>query len=142
MSAVQKRWKNRTNWFFAIFRFFDRNFETLAIEIFEIRFHIQIPRNRIMLNPYFQLIPLKIANFKGNCYLFFDSLCIEKKQFILVTIFGCQLFERSFNFYQTYLSINHIRDHHNLITVTIWESEREFSTFNIVRKHYTIWPFN
>ena len=37
--------------------FFDRDFETLAIEISKIRFHIRIPRSRIMLNPYFQLIP-------------------------------------------------------------------------------------
>ena len=36
--------------------FFDRIFETLAIEISEIQFHIQIPRPRIMLNPNFRLI--------------------------------------------------------------------------------------
>ena len=42
---------------------FDRDFDTqVVIKIFEIRFHIRIPRPQIKLNPYFQLIPLKIAN--------------------------------------------------------------------------------
>ena len=45
----------------------DRDFEALAIEVFEIGFQIRISRPRIMLNPYFQLTRRKIADFKRNC---------------------------------------------------------------------------
>ena len=54
-------------------------FETLEIEISRIRFHIRVARSRIMLNIYFQVIPRKISDFKGNCCLFYSLWSMLEK---------------------------------------------------------------
>ena len=54
--------------------FHPSRFWTFAIEISWMWFYIQTTHPRIMLNPYFQLIARKIADFKGKCLLF-QSLC-------------------------------------------------------------------
>ena len=59
---------------FAIFRFFNRDFEALAFKIFELGFRIRIPYPRIMLNLNFQLITWKIEDFKRNCWFFLITL--------------------------------------------------------------------
>ena len=59
---------------FAIFRFFNRDFEALAFKIFELGFRIRIPYPRIMLNLNFQLITWKIEDFKRNCCFFWNTL--------------------------------------------------------------------
>ena len=64
----------------------ERDFETFAIEIFKIRFHIRIPRPRIMLNPYFQFIAEKWRILKAIVG-FLKSICTrtnsQKNQFPL-----------------------------------------------------------
>ena len=70
--SVVLKLRTWTNWFFTAFWFFDRNFGALGIEILKIRFQIRILRPRIMLNPNFQLITWKIADFKRNCWFFLN----------------------------------------------------------------------
>ena len=72
----------RTIRFFTVFKFFERDFEALAIEKSEIRFQNWIPRFQIMLNQYFQLIPWKIANFKFNWQVFLIIQYIKRKKFL------------------------------------------------------------
>ena len=89
--------------FLTIFLFFDRDFETLAFKIFEIQFQIQIPRHRMMLSPYFQLIPWKIADFKGNWYLFGTHFVWQLKSI------SFQNFTTSRNFLQFWLTLQNLK---------------------------------
>ena len=56
----------------------NRDFETYAIEISKILFHVRILRPRNLLIHIFCLLRKKIADFRGNCWVFYIPLYTYK----------------------------------------------------------------